>query len=265
MSAPAFALELLGWKRSPREDGKAKNKAGWEWVPNCADVDSKESITLAAGMLTNLGSADPNYAQTSAVLPPRNPGTGLEHRVREWLETELPALGGDRQWQVLRGALITRYAQYRHLTGLDDLIEQYPNLRVTVGKDYLIKPDVTVGLLGTPTRDGFPFLHAAVSCKWTIRSDRVQNIRHEFNQMVRHRRGRQPHLVTVTAEPLPSRLAAIARGTGEVDATYHIAFNELGKAVAESRNEPQRNAWSEVVGQGRLMDYNLLAASLVAW
>jgi hypothetical protein len=31
---------------------------------------------------------------------------------------------------------------------------------------------------------GLPPLHAAISCKWTIRSDRVQNIRHECLQSV---------------------------------------------------------------------------------
>jgi hypothetical protein len=50
--------------------------------------------------------------------------------------------------------------------------------------------------------------------------------------MIRHRRGRQPHLVTVTAEPLPSRLASIARGTGEVDAVYHIAYDAMAASVA---------------------------------
>jgi hypothetical protein len=122
-----------------------------------------------------------------------------------------------------------------------------------------------VGLLGTPTVTPDPWMHAAVSGKWTIRSDRVQNIRHEFGQMIRHRRGRQPHLVTVTAEPLPTRLASIARGTGEVDATYHVAFDELAAAVAASSNQGQQAAWAEVVGQGRLRDYHLLADSLVAW
>ena len=29
------------------------------------------------------------------------------------------------------------------------------------------------------------------------------------------------------AEPLPSRLASIARGTGEVDAVYQVAFDAL--------------------------------------
>ena len=74
-----------------------------------------------------------------------------------------------------------------------------------------------------------------MSCKWTIRSDRVQNIRHECLQMIRHRRGRQPHLVTVTAEPLPTRLASIARGTGEVDAVYHIAYDAMAASVAGLR------------------------------
>jgi hypothetical protein len=44
--------------------------------------------------------------------------------------------------------------------------------------DYLIKPDVTVGLAGVRTGMGLPPLHAPISCKWTIRSDRVQNIKH---------------------------------------------------------------------------------------
>lgn len=250
---------LLGWKRS------SKNKAGWAWVPNVADVDNVESLTLAARMMANLGIQDPNLGAVPAHSPPSNPGSHLEDLVRSTLEANLQVLDPTRQWQVRRGALITDYAQYAHLTAIDALIRADPNLRVTVGRDYLIKPDVVVGLLGTPTVTPHPWMHAAVSCKWTIRSDRVQNIRHEFGQMIRHRRGRQPHLVTVTAEPLPTRLASIARGTGEVDATYHVAFDELAAAVAASSNVGQQAAWDEVVGQGRLRDYNKLAGSLISW
>ncbi|QBR93750.1 NgoMIV family type II restriction endonuclease [Nocardioides euryhalodurans] len=264
MTAPAFAAQLLGWKQS------SKNKAGWNWVPNVADVDNVESLTLAAGMLDNLGVLSPHHASPNPtgkplVLPPSNPGSHLENQVRATLDADLWSLDPARQWEVRRGALITDYAQYAHLTAIDALIRADPNLRVTVGRDYLIKPDVVVGLHGTPTVTAHPWMHAAVSCKWTIRSDRVQNIRHEFGQMIRHRRGRQPHLVTVTAEPLPTRLASIARGTGEVDATYHVAFDELAAAVAASSNQGQQDAWAEVVGQGRLRNYNLLADSLVAW
>jgi hypothetical protein len=135
-------------------------------------------------------------------------------------------------------------------------------LRITVGMDYLIKPDVIVGLADVPTSSGRPPLHAAISCKWTIRSDRVQNIRHECLQMIRHRRGRQPHLVTVTAEPLPSRLASIARGTGEVDAVYHIAYDAMAASVAANANDEQAEAWREVTGQRRVLSYELLVNTL---
>jgi hypothetical protein len=258
-------LTFTGWKKSPIENGRPKNKAGWAWVPNCSDVDSLASLRLGGAMLDALGMSNPNESGEMPPDLPRNPGANLEIWVRDQLLTELPTHDADREWDVARGSLITEFAQYQHLTALDRLIQSDPNLRVSVGQDYLIKPDVTVGLGGASSSQGVPFLHAAVSCKWTIRSDRVQNIRHEFNQMIRHRRGRQPHLVTVTAEPLPSRLASIARGTGEVDATYHIAFQELHTAVLNSEGDAQQAAWSEVVGQGRLKDFNDLASDLARW
>jgi len=93
----------------------------------------------------------------------------------------------------------------------------------------------------------------------------VQNIRHECLQMIRHRRGRQPHLVTVTAEPLPSRLASIARGTGEVDAVYHVAYDAMDASVARNANTDQQDAWREVVGQRRLLSYELLVNTLASW
>jgi hypothetical protein len=181
------------------------------------------------------------------------------------LARELEIRDNSRHWTVRRGAFITDYSQYVHLLHLNQLVIDNPTLSVTIGQDYLIRPDVLIGLEDVPTVNGWPMLHAAISCKWTIRSDRVQNIRHENNQMVRHRRGRQPHLVAVTAEPLPSRLAAIARGTGEVDAVYHVAYDELDAAVQASNNAAQQSAWGEITGQGRLLDYNLLGEHLASW
>lgn len=197
--------------------------------------------------------------------PPANPGINLEEEVRADLENELAQLDPHKNWVVRRGALITHFSQYDHLEQLNRLVKQSPTLSVTIGQDYLIRPDVVVALEDVATPNGLPLLHAAVSCKWTIRSDRVQNIRHENLQMVRHRRGRQPHLVGVTAEPLPSRLAAIARGTGEVDAVYHVAYDELHAAVQASSNVEQQNAWAEITGQNRLLDYNRLADHLASW
>ncbi|GAB4584300.1 NgoMIV family type II restriction endonuclease [Nocardia sp. IFM 10818] len=255
----SFRAELLGWKPSK------KNKLGWKWVPNSADTDNATSLRLAAHVLGRLGDSNPNLTGLDPVAPPDNPGGLLEVQVLADLATQLPTLDPCRNWDFARGRSIVSYAQYQHLAGVDAAIAKDPNLRVTLGTDYLIKPDVLVGLCGTPTSTGRIWLHAAVACKWTIRSDRVQNIRHENSNMIRHRRGRLPHLVTVTAEPMPTRLASIARGTGEVDATYHIAYTELADAVAAEGSQDQQAAWDEVTKQGRLLDYRALAQSLVAW
>jgi hypothetical protein len=255
-----FATRLLGWKDSPKRDGKPKNKLGWTHVPNCADVDSAESLRLAAGMLDNL---EISRGVLSDVPP--NPGGPLEQLVATDLAGRLPLRAPERHWNVQRGRVVTSFAQYEHLSELDRLVRTSPELRVTIGQDYLIKPDVTVGLEDTSILGQRPFLHAAISCKWTIRSDRVQNIRHEFTQMIRHRRGRQPHLVTVTAEPLPTRLASIARGTGEVDAVYHIALEALAAAIDVDGNDEQIDAWNECIGQKRLLSYNDMMETIAAW
>lgn len=250
VTAP-FARRLLGW-RNPRGQSHS--------VPNCADSDSSESVRLAEGMLDALGLSP----ETQGELP-REPGTALEKMVRAHVGERLKELDPQRHWRVNSGGLITDFAQYEHLRRVDELVRDNAELRITVGRDYLIKPDVTVGTVDLNVLGELPFLHAAISCKWTIRSDRVQNIRHECNQMIRHRRGRQPHLVTVTAEPLPSRLVSIARGTGEVDAVYHIAFDALERSVEQYANAHQREAWRECVEQRRLLSYESLPATLARW
>ena len=167
MNAP-FAMALAGWKAS------GKNRLGWTLVPNAADVDSAESMRIAAGALDALGvSRD----VTSAV--PKDPGGPLERAVCDHLRNVLPGYLTGRDWLIGRSKLITGFDQYAHLKEVDALVRASPQLRISLGMDYLIKPDVTVGLAGVRTGSGLPPLHAAISCKWTIRSDRVQNIRHE--------------------------------------------------------------------------------------
>ncbi|MBZ0299911.1 MAG: restriction endonuclease, partial [Anaerolineae bacterium] len=71
------------------------------------------------------------------------------------------------------------------------------------------------------------------------RNDRAQNARTEALNLIRNRKGGVPHIVSVTAEPLPTRLAALALGTGDLDCVYHFALNELHTAVIKSDNETQ--------------------------
>lgn len=173
-------------------------------------------------------------------------GSRFEKAVRDWINEELLRLIPDRGW-LIGAEKITAFVQYEHLGRVSELIDadETGTLRTELGTEYLIKPDITVGV----TTDGTPFLHAAVSCKWTIRSDRVQNIRHEGIILTGHRRGRQPHIVTVTAEPLPTRLAAIARGTGEVDCVYHAALRSLQSVCPDGK---EGAVLGELISQGRL-------------
>lgn len=239
MTAPAAVVALFGWRA-----GRA---------PNIADKDSPASHAIATSMFEALG------VERTSTEKGQTLGSGFERAVSEFVAAGLT--GADRAF-VVGSRPITEFVQYRHLERITQLLDASDpggTLRSEIGTDYLIKPDVTVGI---QSADGSLFLHAAISCKWSIRSDRVQNIRHEGVILGRHRRGRQPHVVTVTCEPLPSRLAAIARGTGEVDCVYHAAFDELVDGLARGAGtvdvSKERDTFQELAEQDRLRPLDVL-------
>lgn len=241
MAAPAFLAGILGLR------------AG---VPNNADRASQTSIAIASYLLDRvLNGATPRTALREDAA-----GTALERAVETYVRDQLRERDPDREWVVGRRLQVADFVQYRHLARLNELVRSDPTLRVELGRDYVIRPDVTVGVGG---HDGSVTLHATISCKWTIRSDRVQNIRHEATILGRNRRGRQPHIVAVTAEPLPTRLASIAMGTGEVDAVYHVALSELVAATEESRALEQIETLDLLIAQHRLKDFTSLPSVLV--
>lgn len=116
------------------------------------------------------------------------------------------------------------------LVALDRAARSDPELAAALGGDYTITPDIVivrdaeddirinqqdslvdenVARLAVLRKinGGLPLLHGSISCKWTIRSDRVQNARSEALNLTRNRKGRLPHIAVITAEPMPSRLA----------------------------------------------------------
>ncbi|HTP15610.1 MAG TPA: NgoMIV family type II restriction endonuclease, partial [Streptosporangiaceae bacterium] len=119
----------------------SKNKLAWPLVPNFADVDNAELIRIAAGVLEVL----PVDREVNPAVP-QAPGGPLEQAVCDHLGVELARRHQDRQWLVGRGTMITGFDQYAHLSDVDALVRANPELRITVGMDYLIRPDVTVGL-----------------------------------------------------------------------------------------------------------------------
>ncbi len=108
-----------------------------------------------------------------------------------------------------------------------------------------------------------PILHASISCKWTIRSDRAQNARAEALNLIRNRKGRTPHIVVITAEPTPSRLASLALGTGDIDCVYHFALPELIDSVNEEGNDEAENLLDALVAGKRLRDISDLPLDLM--
>jgi hypothetical protein len=180
---------------------------------------------------------------------------------------------------------IADFEQYSHLREIERITKEHPQLRTVLGADYFIKPDVVI--LRSPEEDpvlnkdrilvddscarlaslrkkngGLPILHASISCKWTIRSDRSQNSRSEALNLVRNRKGHTPHIVVVTAEPLPSRLASVALGTGDIDCVYHFALTELRDAV-NSLDYPDAQEMLKTLIEGkRLRDISDLPLDL---
>jgi hypothetical protein len=184
---------------------------------------------------------------------------------------------------------ISDFDQYRHLGILEDIVEQTDELASSLGTDYIIRPDIVVARKPvsdqeinqreevvttedslaklSPLREinydpVYPILHASISCKWTIRSDRVQNSRAEALNLVRNRKGNLPHVVAVTAEPMPTRLAALALGTGDLDCVYHFALPELRDSILAADNEDQLDMLKTLVGGRRLRDISDLPFDL---
>jgi hypothetical protein len=221
-------------------------------------------------------------------------GKEFTDKTRWFLEEAFARLShirpGPWQWSTSQAALgIAAFDQYEHLAHLQAVLHEHPELKVALGGDYLITPDIIVArtcvsdetlnarelLISddcsacqlTPLRAAkrqrpAAILHASISCKWTMRSDRAQNPRTEALNLIRNRKGNTPHIVVVTFEPLPTRLASIAMGTGDIDCTYHAALYELMDAADASRFKDQAGVLRELIDGRRLRDISDLPLDL---
>ncbi|MBY5399912.1 restriction endonuclease [Rhizobium leguminosarum] len=254
-------------------------------ISSIADKGSAVSCKLAHGITSRLGEE-----VVGAKLAGQMSGNEFESIVGKFVEETFPRLKSIRpgNFTVLKGKsrlAIAAADQYSHLGSLDILARENPELAVAIGMDYIIKPDVMV--LRSPVSDAeinltenvvddsvaklttlrlannpLPLLHASISCKWTLRSDRAQNARSEALNLVRNRKGRVPHIVVVTAEPMPNRLASIALGTGDIDCVYHIALPELRAAIDENKYEDAAALLETMIVGKRLRDISDLPLDL---
>lgn len=271
-----FHLDLLDSVLMVDKNGTSSN----------ADKDSRASVDIARGIFGQLN--DPGKIATVDQLPAgQRAGNRFEEICKDYLLKTFPHLSHLRpgRWEIKKGTRIEQFDQYEHLSDLEKVSKNNPQLAAALGSDYLIKPDVVVIRLPekdsaintekvliddapahyTPLRsinDSKPILHASVSCKWTLRSDRGQNARSEALNLVRNRKGRLPHIVVVTGEPMPSRIASIALGTGDIDCVYHFALPELQKAVNSLNLSRQKETLDIMIDGKRLRDISDLPFDL---
>ena len=226
-------------------------------VASNADSSNAPSKAIAKSIAERLG------ATVGGKVKGQTAGTLFEQITMQFVSETFPKLQHLRpgSWTVLnlgnQNAIKTwDFAQYEHLAYLSQIVSENKKLSTTLGNDYMIAPDVVVyralyedeelnngSLVVTDNickmadlrkkNGGKPILHASISAKWTMRSDRAQNSRTEALNLIRNRKGHLPHIVVVTGEPLPSRLASLALGTGDLDCVYHFALYELMDAVRE--------------------------------
>ncbi len=247
-----------------------------------ADVDNASSIAIAWEWASRL--PGPFAPQK----PINEAGKLFQFAVRDFLQRGF-ALGtdlrpGNWHWKTEHG--IANFEQYAHMTEIREALERDPQLRTIFSEQWLVVPDIVVYRSpiraeevgrreGVPIATlspllddaqlsrNHPLLHASISCKITMRSDRAQNTRTEALNLIRNRKGRAPAIVAVTAEPLPTRLASLALGTGDVDFVYHAALPELREALAAVGNEDQLDMLNTIVQGRRLRDVSDLVLDLL--
>jgi hypothetical protein len=256
-------------------------------VASNADKDSKTSVAIAKGIADRLkaetvgersaGQTSGSQFESACAAFVKDTFLKLSHlRPGTW---DVHQVGGRSRLE------IAKYEQYAHLIALDRAAKSDPELAAALGSDYTITPDIVVSrdteddaAINAPIRlvdasvatlaslraanGGLPLLHASISCKWTIRSDRAQNARSEALNLVRNRKGRLPHVMVVTAEPLPSRLASIALGTGDIDCVYHFALYELQAAIQAQGLDDAGEMLAVMVDGKRLRDISDLPLDL---
>jgi len=247
-----------------------------------ADRNNKSSITIAWEWAKRLsGSFAPNE-------PKDNSGKLFQDEVRDFLRTgfDLGISVRPGDWHFKTQYPISQFDQYRHLEDIGRTLKSDNELRTIFSEQFLVTPDIVVfrsplhGHEAGRTLDlnvaslsplfddalfakGYPLLHASVSTKITMRSDRAQNSRTEALNLMRNRKGRLPAIVAVTAEPLPTRLASLALGTGDVDFVYHAGLPELQEALEAVGNEDQLDMLKTIVQGRRLRDISDLVLDLL--
>ncbi len=261
-------------------------------VASNADTSSRGSKAIAGKIVDILVDEHHHTVNTVEKISGQTLGKQFELLTMEFLQETFPCLQNLRpgKWTILQLGNNNRlkmsdFEQYEHLAYLNALTTENAQLAAVLGNDYLVAPDVVIYrdlcedeeinveryIINDniskmadirKSNGGKPLLHASVSAKYTMRSDRAQNSRTEALNLIRNRKGHLPHIVVVTAEPMPNRLASLALGTGDIDCVYHFALYELIRAVREVGSEDAAETLETLVQGKRLKDISDLPLDL---
>lgn len=261
-------------------------------VASNADTSSRGSKAIAGKIVDILRDKHNYVVNTVDKISGQTLGKQFELLTMEFLQETFPRLQNLRpgQWSILQLGNNNRlktsdFEQYEHLAYLNALTTENAQLAAALGNDYMVAPDVVIYrslyeddeinagqcivnddickmAAIRKSNGGKPLLHASVSAKYTMRSDRAQNSRTEALNLIRNRKGHLPHIVVVTAEPMPNRLASLALGTGDIDCVYHFALYELIEAVNEVGSEDANEILETLVQGKRLKDISDLPLDL---
>ncbi len=254
-------------------------------TPSIADTSSKISTALSKKVIAKLG-----HPLASSKISSQTAGRRFEEAVCDYVEAALTLLSHLRPAKFIYNIHvdISSFHQYSHLADLKQLMKGNKQLQTTLGS-YVVKPDVIVGRKpitdeeinvsdNVVNTESYPkltqiresnqeqateILHASISCKLTLRSDRSQNARTEGLNLIRHRKGHSPHIVVVTAEPMPTRISSLALGTGDIDCVYHFSLHELVEATKELGKETATELLDMMISGNRLRDISDLPFDLV--
>lgn len=200
-------------------------------VPSNADSASMLSVKIASQIAEALtvGKSEKIVGQTA--------GAAFETAIMTFLSETFPHLTQLRpgKWEISKlgnrsSTKTSSFYQYSHLDYLSSLVKSDAVAASCLGNSYVVAPDIVICRYPEPDeyinksevvvddqtstkaaiRERFnklPILHASISAKWTMRSDRAQNTRTEALGLIRNRKGNLPHIVAVTAEPMPSLIS----------------------------------------------------------
>ncbi|WP_156425600.1 MULTISPECIES: NgoMIV family type II restriction endonuclease [unclassified Mycobacterium] len=279
----SFAADLCGY-RLDRSGNLTAN-------PNTSDAHDTQSVELGRALFAQLGVASDSVA-------PTDPGTLLEVQLVNFLRDLRPDLHIDksraakgfsqyahldvfpnfrRNFGDLRPALEDLATRVRavdlgvHRAGIErdlealaastdtqaalveDLGEQMP-------EESLLRIDISVAI---PHEGQLDELAIAISSKWSLRTDRVQDPVSQGNKLVAQRRGMMPHFGVLTIEPRPAMLKILADGSGAVDYVYHLDLPALERTIeAVAQNKPAnwspKRTFRRLMTQHRLRDFDQL-------